>query len=96
MSLSSVLMGSLVLGPPHSVRVRAAWSPGNQDLHVQEVGAFGPAPNLQGKAVELITNGQRFDQSCQCHETSIVTSKQEGSESFRADEHTEVLGRWLS
>lgn len=48
-------------------------------------GTFSQAhPLISGKeeglAIELITNGQRFDYSCLCNETSIKTPKRQGSE----------------
>ena len=41
--------------------------------------------------MELIANGQWFDQSCLHNETSIKTPKLRGSENFQIGEGTEAL-----
>lgn len=42
-------------------------------------------------AIELITNIQRFNQSCLRNKTLVITLEPQGSESFWVDEHIEGL-----
>lgn len=57
-------------------------------------------PDLLGMgdvlAIELITNIQRFNQSCRRNETLVITLEPPGSESFWVDEHIEGLRAWYT
>ena len=82
-----------VWGSLDSFRIGAGCQKENKIL--LEVGTFSPISQpLEWEEVlelELNTNGQGFNQSCQHKETSIKARKQWGLVSFQVGEHIEVL-----